>query len=717
MCSASVFGTNRYEYFKNVGGISHAPTFNRGGSKTTSALSRYTRNVQRLPQVMFKAVKSGYCSGFIGLSAQLNYVLGKADRVIDPSGEFDGEDHVAPTDSQSLASRWADSWKKSAENGKHTLHMVASFPEGTPEGAVECIIRDTCEELLSQGRNRFEYVAAIHTDTDNPHGHIIVNRRNAEGEWFYLARDGEFHYDLFKDTLVKHAQTCGIELNNSSRLSRGLGDYALDSNPKEAMRGLEGTVLDFGSATYKHQEKGSDSFYVTLQTRFGERTIWGVGLASVLEDSGAQRGDRIRIRHEGKRSVQVPTRDGQTITTHRNDWRIDFAGEEYGSFDRETAPTPTENEQNAADNRRDLIVSEAGRYRRFADFCKGAHIALGVALSAASEALRNGHSVEDLNNFKEDIMSEDINLSEADIARDSDALFSSIEHAREQLGAVWEHLPNIPDAERPAVEERYFNAVGNMDRLLVGERRREFVEKAEGSVYSDEHRHKLARQMPARSLQRLEQYGISRDEFTARTNIEACSYALESHWIERDAIAVAVHWNLDMNTEAGRDEGYKLVGELYSDLIHDLGETETLIHEVGDIEAHYEDDPAHVEILHEIRDLAKNDTLTFEESRTLIEGLNAVLGKDGMRDLQNANAEVFQKAGLEIDQREALSIAQSYCEAMSQHGYDMDASEQAIARESQLLDLNEKIAELENERVVGEKAIEEELNERDGYGL
>lgn len=314
-------------------------------------------------------------------------------------------------------------------------------------------------------------------------------------------------------------------------------------------------------------------------------------------------------------------------------------------------------------------------------------------------------------------MSEDVNISEADIARDSDALFASIEQARDQLNAVWEHLPNIPDAERPAVEERYFNAVGNMDRLLVGERRREFTEKADGSIYSDEHRHKLSHKMPARSLQRLEQYGVSRDEFTARTNIEACSYVLESHWIERDAEAVASHLNLDMNTEAGKDEAYKLVAELHSDLISDVGEAETLIREVGDIEARYEDGPEDAEVLHEIRDISQKDTLTFAESRTLIEGLNEVLGKDGMRELQNANPQVFQQAGLEIDQREALAIAQSYCEAMSQHGYNMEASEQAISRESELLDLNEKIAILENERVVGEKALEEELNERDSYGL
>ncbi|MGW6780942.1 relaxase/mobilization nuclease domain-containing protein [Brucella pseudogrignonensis] len=696
MCSASVFGTNRYEYFKNVGGLSHAPRFSRARSKVASDISRYARNVQRLPQVMFRTVKSGYCSGFIGLSAQLNYVLSKADRVIDPGGDFDGADHMADKDSQGLASRWADNWQKTAQDGKHTMHLVASFPHGTPEGAVECILRDTCEELLSQGRNRFEYIAAIHTDTNNPHGHIIVNRRNGDGEWFYLARDGEFTYDLFKDTLVKHAHTYGVELNNSSRLSRGLGDYALDSNPKAAMRGLEGTVLDFGAAAYKHEEKGSDSFYVTLQTCFGERTIWGVGLASVLGDCGAMRGDAIRIRHEGKKPVEVRGQDGTIITTHRNDWRIDFAGVEYGAFDRPEAEAPTKKERAAADQRRGLVLREAGHYRRLTNFCKGTQIALGLMFQAASEALHNGQTIDELSHVQEDIMSEDINLSEADIARERAALFASIDKARDQLKAVWEHLPNISDTERPQIEDRYFKVVDDMDRLFVGERRREFIDKAEGSVYADEHRFKLARQIPARSFQRLDQYGISRDEFVARTNIEACSYALESHWNERDVAAVAQHLNVDVHSEEGRAAALSETAELHGAIIEDLNEAE---------------------ILHDIRDLARQNHLTLEGSHTLIDDLNEVLGEEGMRDLQNANPDVFRKAGFEIDEREALSIAQSYCDAMSQYGYVMDASIQAIVREQELLVLNEKIAILEHDRELGDKAMEEELNERESYGL
>jgi hypothetical protein len=821
MCAASVFGTNRYKYFKNVGGLSHAPRFLRPGFQTASSLSRYTRNVQRLPQVMFRAVKSGYCTGFIGLSAQLNYVLSKAERVIDPSGAFDGEDHVARKDSQALASLWADSWKKTQHDGKQTIHLVASFPHGTPEGSVVCIIRETCEELLSQGRNRFEYIAAVHTDTRNPHGHIIVNRRNGEGEWFYLARDHEFTYDLFKDTLVRHGMRYGVVLNNSSRLSRGLGDYARDDSRREAMRGLEGAILDYGSAAYKHREHGSDSFYVSLQTRFGMRTIWGVGLASVLKDSGAKIGDTIRIRHEGKRSVTVRAQDGTIFTAHRNDWRIDYAGAEYSAFDQRQADIPTDKEHDAARKRRELLLKEAGRYRVFAELCKGAQIALATAFNAAGAALQNGQRIDDLSHFEEDPMREDINLRDTNIARDRDALFASIEQAREQLRAVWDHLPNIADADRPQIEERYFNAVGKMDRLLMGEERHEFTQKATDSVYADDQRRKMARHLPTRSLQRLEQYGISRDEFTARAHIEVCSYALESHWISRDVETIGRHLNVDIHSEEGHEAALRVTMELHSALMDDVSEAESLTledwsrfqalkaevhradwgYDYGDeshvgetgregvnnavaavqdfasqsevhaqlasaaldlrtdripsdldgfyvkpdqryqlnaiverpgidmsersrladglkaAEAYYFGDRPDAHTMHDIRDLAKQDTLTLEENKRIIDGLNEVFGQNGMDKIHLVHPEAFREAGFDIDGREALHIISAYSSAMQQYGYDTAALDQAIATKTELLNARDELETLREERAIGDKALQEELSEREGYGL
>lgn len=553
-----VAGLNHYEYFKTVPG---------GGGSRTQALriDRYAKNVRRVPQVMFKAVKSGFASGFIGLSAQLNCVLGRAEHIIDPSGELDYRSHVDSAAAQKVASRWVDGWKKSKADGKHSMHLVASFPAGTPVGAVSCIVRDTCEELLSQGRNRFEYLAAIHTDTNNPHGHIVVNRRNAAGEWFFLAKDHEYNYDVFKDSLVRHAARYGIELNNSSRVSRETGDFRQDSR-HVAMKGLEGVVKAFGEAKYRNQAKGSESFYITLDTKFGERTMWGVGLESVLEASGAWAGDTIRIVHNGKKPVAVPKKDGGSITTHRNDWRIAFNGREYGTFDKTDQIAHIDLPVTMAERRSALKVAEAGFYDRFSQTIRATHLALSVAFSAAASAMRNGGEISNLNAFKEKIVSDEM------IDNDSNDLMQKIENARSQLDAVWSHLPNMAPAERPLIEEKYFEALGDVDHLLVGERHRDFTQNASGSAYGDEYRKKLANGLPPQTAQRVEFYGINKDEFAARAGVDHVPAALETHWIERDASAIAAHMNIDMATEQGRTEAFSRAASFHAEMMEDLTE-------------------------------------------------------------------------------------------------------------------------------------------------
>ncbi|MCR8493659.1 relaxase/mobilization nuclease domain-containing protein [Brucella anthropi] len=790
---ASVYGSNRYEFFKNVGGLSHD-------------IGRvYARNVRRLPQVMFKAVKTGYASGFIGLSAQMNYVLGKASKIIDPTGEVDGLERLDSKKTKEIASQWVDGWNKKAKDNRHSMHLVASFPEGTHPGAVEYIIRDTCEELLSQGRGRFEYVAAIHTDTANPHGHILVNRRNAEGEWFYLARDHEFSYDVFKDTLVRHAEKYGIELNNSSRFSRGLADFPADKR-NFAMRGLEGKIIDFGHAPYLHQKKGSDSFYITLATeRFGERTLWGVGLKSVLDASGAQAGDTINIKHAGKRAVTVPTKDGQTITTHRNDWRIAFNGLEFGTFD--DLDTATDNERAVADERRNIVLSEAGKYRRFSDVMRGSYLALGLAFSAAAETLRSGKSVDVLKSFMETSMSEAAAISDDEIRSDSEDLFETIAKARTQLDAVWQRIPEMNALDRPRIEQSYFNAVGDMDRLLVGERRREFEEHATGSVYSDEHRRRLSQRLSPVTTQRLEQYGINKDEFAARMNVENCSYALESHWIERDAEAIARQSGLDFETTQGRGQALERAAALHAAIISELDQTEELslqdwndfadmqeIIDRADWKHDYDDaakafeqfaakSPLHAEMastvldnhtdripanldalyvradrrdtmnaiveplgitldtpegradaldtlearylgvssdtdtINEIRDLAKKDILTFEDSKRLTEGLHLVLGRNGMDRLNGADSSVFKDAGIDIDRDEALRITESYSAALQKQGINTESLDRAIVAEKELVQTDKEIRQLHDEREKGNLTRTRDLKDDESYGL
>lgn len=101
---------------------------------------------------------------------------------------------------------------------------------------------------------------------------------------------------------------------------------------RETLRaGLTGKLMEAGPAPYQFDPKNTPSFYVTLRTKQGAKTYWGVELEQALADSGKQRGDMIKLQHLGKKpvTVNVPVKNEQGVVTgftphetHRNQWTI-----------------------------------------------------------------------------------------------------------------------------------------------------------------------------------------------------------------------------------------------------------------------------------------------------------------------------------------------------------------------------------------------------------
>lgn len=693
---SAVQGINRYEYFKTIGGGAQS------GGHYRRNVFHYMANIRSTPQVMFKTVKSGFASGFIGLSAQMNYVLGKARRIIDPSGEVDGQRELDTASTKDIASRWADGFEKTAKDGKHTMHLVASFPAGTPIGAVEYIIRDTCEELISQGRARFEYIAAVHNDTKNPHGHIIVNRRNAEGEWFYLARDHEFNYDRFKDSLVHHGAKYGVELNNSSRLSRGFSAYARDSrNP--AMRGIEGEILECGQAPFKDREKGSLSYFIKLDTKFGERTVWGVGLASVLAASKASRGDTIRIKHEGKRSVQVPTESGQTITVHRNDWRIGFNGREFSAFDQSTETEDlSPGDSSKLERRVSLLSDEIRKYENFAESTGNGFASMAVALRGAAHSL---HQDKDVSSFRDYVGSENVNVSTTHeaICSDFDSYSDKVFSIAAMIENKLKELANEKASERPSLEESSFKLYDQLHCMVHGLDSGSLKDHSSGSVYSDAYRRKIASRIPEKILSTLAANGIDQEEFLARMKIETQPFGLEQHWVSSDRLAIAKHHGLDLKTMSGSDDADKRAAELQASLIE-----ASLRHEKW-----MEDATRFLESLASVA----GKPLPDELSDKIVKGMNLILGEDGMDELHRANSGVFADKGFAIDEWQAFDVLVTYSEALRVQGYDTELFNNAIDIEEQRLLMNEEADRLKVEARAEQVRVERSEDDGQSWSL
>lgn len=101
---------------------------------------------------------------------------------------------------------------------------------------------------------------------------------------------------------------------------------------KETLRtGLTGKLLDAGKAPYQFDKSKTDSFYVQMRTKGGNKTFWGVELEQALKDSGKQPGDMVKLQFLGKKpvTVNVPVKDAngevtgfERLETHRNHWTV-----------------------------------------------------------------------------------------------------------------------------------------------------------------------------------------------------------------------------------------------------------------------------------------------------------------------------------------------------------------------------------------------------------
>nr|WP_246231504.1 LPD7 domain-containing protein [Pseudomonas quercus] len=94
--------------------------------------------------------------------------------------------------------------------------------------------------------------------------------------------------------------------------------------PKAAGRVIEGELVDHGAAPYQHQDDKQMSYFVTVKTDTGDRTVWGVGLEDAMQDADLSRGDQVRLEDHGTRPVVVQEvmEDGSVKekTTQRREW-------------------------------------------------------------------------------------------------------------------------------------------------------------------------------------------------------------------------------------------------------------------------------------------------------------------------------------------------------------------------------------------------------------
>ncbi|MFP3852445.1 hypothetical protein [Pseudomonas sp. W5-01] len=104
-------------------------------------------------------------------------------------------------------------------------------------------------------------------------------------------------------------------------LSRQAEQQQLLPAQRHALRRLNSQYFALRRSVFSDQRL---SYFVTLKTDAGERTLWGVALAEAMEHAGVKPGEQLRLEDLGTQPVVVQevAADGTVTekTTHRREW-------------------------------------------------------------------------------------------------------------------------------------------------------------------------------------------------------------------------------------------------------------------------------------------------------------------------------------------------------------------------------------------------------------
>lgn len=211
----------------------------RSGGRRGSGLSGSLLNKWNFAEgsraAVFKKIASGGTHTRHQMRRQMDYINTKAQYTFGFSDALTDDRRQSEASLEAIADSWEASWQGTPKNG-HTSHLLISFPPDTAPRDAAAIAEEMCERAFGSEKefadDRWEYIAALHTDRSHPHVHVLVNNRGVEnGSWFYLSNklDAPFTYQGFRNLMVSVAQDYGVHLEATTRYERGDLQYSPSS--------------------------------------------------------------------------------------------------------------------------------------------------------------------------------------------------------------------------------------------------------------------------------------------------------------------------------------------------------------------------------------------------------------------------------------------------------------------------------------------------------
>ncbi len=162
---------------------------------------------QKPPQVMIKV--SGFCHSTSHTQAHFDYISRNGKVEIEDELGHAYKEHDAITE---LAKSWQDSnttpYTQQNRNTRHSTHLVLSMPNGTESKAVKQAVRSFAKKTFA---DNYQYVMALHTDTDSPHVHLTVKNVGYDGKRLHIKKGKpqiwreQFAYELERQGIAAEA--------------------------------------------------------------------------------------------------------------------------------------------------------------------------------------------------------------------------------------------------------------------------------------------------------------------------------------------------------------------------------------------------------------------------------------------------------------------------------------------------------------------------------
>ena len=184
----------------------------RKRNSTKNLLSRTSRAARGVPEVMVKI--TGFGKSTAHIQSHFDYISRKGD----VSLETDTGEHLGNReDIEQYFEEWQEKAKteQRRQNRRETLHLVLSMPAHVDSESVRQASRSFARDVFGN----HEYAFALHTDSRNPHCHLVIRMTDRDGSRINPKKADLQHW---REVFAEKVREQGYEAEATSRKARGI---------------------------------------------------------------------------------------------------------------------------------------------------------------------------------------------------------------------------------------------------------------------------------------------------------------------------------------------------------------------------------------------------------------------------------------------------------------------------------------------------------------